>query len=107
MRFYHFNFTFAQNDDGFQFHRASKKRYIVPFTNYNNLIIIEAELNGNKMNLLLDTGVDKTILFGIEGDEEEIKKNSEKILIKGVSGKKITYAYKNDNNRLKIDKLIN
>lgn len=105
--FINFNFAFAQNDNGFQFHRAGKKRYIIPFTNYNNLIIIEAKLNGNNMNLLLDTGVDKTILFGIEGDEKEIKKNSEKILIKGVSGKKITYAYRNDNNRLKIDKLVN
>lgn len=100
-----FNYSsFAQNDSGFQFHNTNKKKYKIKFINYNNLIIIEAKLNGIEMNFLLDTGVDKTVLFGIEGNEEEIKKNSKKILIKGVSGKKKAYAYKNENNTIEIGK---
>lgn len=95
----------AQAETGFQFHRSGKRSYKIKFINYNNLIIFEAKLNGQPMNFLLDSGVDKTILFGIEGDEELIKKNSKKILIKGVSGKKKAYAYKNKNNRLAIGKL--
>jgi hypothetical protein len=99
--------VFSQVNKDFQFHRPNKKSYRIPFVNYKNLIIIKASLNGIPMNLLLDTGVDNTILFGIEGNEEYIKKNSQKILIKGVSGKKKTYAYKSENNTLKIDKLTN
>lgn len=101
-----FNFSsFAQEVDGFQFHRPNKKRYKIKFTNYNNLIIINAKLNGRSMNFLLDTGVESTVLFGLEGDEESIKNSSQKILIRGVSGKRKTYAYKNQNNILEIGKL--
>jgi hypothetical protein len=95
----------AQDNEGFQFHRPNKKRYKINFVNYNNLIIIKVRLNGRPMNFLLDTGVDNTILFGVEGNEEEIKKASKRILIKGVSGKKKAYAYKNENNVLEIGKL--
>ncbi len=98
---------FSQSNEGFQFHRPKKKSYKIPFKNYNNLIIIKAKLNGVPLNLLLDTGVNNTILFGIKGNEEQIKKNSQKILISGVSGKKKTYAYKNENNTLEIEKLKN
>lgn len=101
-----FNFSsFAQNEEGFQFNKPDKKRVKIKFTNFNNLIILEAKLNGRPMNFLLDTGVDKTVLFGIEGNEDKIKNNSKKILIKGVSGKKKAYAYKNSNNTIEIGKL--
>ncbi len=100
------NYTsFSQNEDGFQFHRDLKKRYKIKFTNYNNLIIINAKLNGKNMNFLLDTGVDKTVLFGLEDNQNQIKQESDKILIKGVSGQKKTFAYKIENNILEIDKL--
>lgn len=95
----------AQNSSGFQFHQSYKKSYKIGFVNYNNLIIIKVKLNSRPMNFLLDTGVDKTILFGLEDDEELIKNTSKKILIRGVSGKKKTYAYKNENNTLEIGKL--
>jgi len=95
----------SQNNQGFKFHKPDKKRYKIGFVNYNNLIIIKVKLNNRSMNFLVDTGVDKTVLFGLEGDEESIKKNSTKILIRGVSGNKKTYAYKNENNLLEIGKL--
>jgi hypothetical protein len=96
---------YSQIDEGLQFQNPDKKHYKIKFTNFNNLIIVEANLNGKPLNFLLDTGVDKTVLFGIEGDEEQIKKNSKKITIKGVSGKKQAYAYKNINNTLEIGNL--
>ena len=97
--------SFAQNEEGFEFHRPNKKRYKIKFTNYNNLIIIKIKLNGQPLNFLLDTGVDKTVLFGLKDDQNQIKNQSEKIMIKGVSGQKQTYAYKVENNTLEIGKL--
>lgn len=97
----------AQNEKGFLFKNDKRRSYKIKFTNYKNLIIVNSKLNGIPMNFLLDTGVGKTILFGIEGNQEEIKENSQKILIKGVSGKKKAYAYRKQNNTLEIGKLKN
>ena len=89
---------------GFQFHRDHKRSYKVNFVNFNNLIIVKVKLNGQPMNFLIDTGVDKTVVFGLKDKEEVLKKESEKILIKGVSGQHKTFAYKVENNTLAIDK---
>lgn len=97
--------VYGQSASGFQFHKKHKKSYKIKYKAYNNLIILEVKLNGQPMNFLLDTGVDKTVLFGLKDMGGEIKKKSEKIVIKGVSGKKQTFAYKIENNVLEIGKL--
>ncbi|MBS3738757.1 retropepsin-like aspartic protease [Mesohalobacter halotolerans] len=91
-------------DQGFQFHRDNKRSYKVNFVNFNNLIIMEVKLNGQPMNFLIDTGVDKTVVFGLKEKENILKQTSKKILIKGVSGQHKTFAYKVENNTLSIDK---
>lgn len=96
---------YAQPSDGFQFHKSNKKRYKIDFINYNNLIIVKVKLNGNLMNFLLDTGVSQTVLFGVKDEDDQIKNDADKILIKGVSGNKETYAYRVQNNTLEIDEL--
>ena len=96
---------FSQSSDGFQFHRSNKRSYKINFKAYNNLIIIKVKLNGQYMNFLLDTGVDKTVLFGLKDIDGKIKNKSEKILIRGVSGKQKTFAYYIKNNVLEIGKL--
>ncbi|QTY27382.1 retropepsin-like aspartic protease [Flavobacterium sp. CS20] len=96
--------SLAQNYDGFIFHRPGKRKYKINFIDYNNLIIVKVKLNGIPMNFLLDTGVDKTVVFGLDDINNQIKNNSKKILIKGVSNAK-TYAYKMKNNELEIGKL--
>jgi len=95
----------AQDNTGFQFHRESKRSYKVNFVNFNNLIIVKAKLNGQPMNFLVDTGVDNTVLFGLSDIANQFKRNSKRVLIKGVSGKTKTYAYKIENNLLEIGKL--
>jgi len=41
----------------------SKNSQNATFSLVNNLIVIPAEINGKKLNFLLDTGIKKTILF--------------------------------------------
>ncbi|RRO21845.1 aspartyl protease family protein [Flavobacteriaceae bacterium 14752] len=91
-------------DVGFEFHRENKRSYKINFVNFNNLIIVKTKLNGQPMNFLLDTGVDKTVLFGLKDRNKIVKKTSQKIIIKGVSGQYKTYAYKVENNLLELHK---
>ncbi len=60
---------FAQ--DGFHFEGKNKK-ITVPFKLLNNLIIIPVEVNGVRLNFLLDTGVEQSILFSLD-ETDQIK----------------------------------
>jgi hypothetical protein len=52
-----------RNHLGFGFENQ-KESVTIPFKNINNLIILEAELDGkNKLNLILDTGIRSLVLF--------------------------------------------
>lgn len=97
--------AYPQEKSDFEFENKNKRFYKINFVNFNNLIIIEIKLNGKPHNFLLDTGVNSTVVFGVEYNQNIINQQSEKILIKGVSGAKETYAYKTGNNILEIGKL--
>lgn len=101
-------FLFDSNaqDLGFQFHRENKRSYKINFVNFNNLIIVKIKLNGQPMNFLIDTGIDNTVLFGLKDSQNDFKKSSKKIKIKGVSGQKSTYAYKIENNVVEVNKFV-
>ncbi len=78
----------------------------IKFRLVNNLIIVPVELNGVELSFLLDTGVNTTVLLNIdEGDSLQLK-NSQKINLRGLGGKEFIEAYRSDNNRLKIGKII-
>jgi hypothetical protein len=96
---------YSQSENNFQFERKNKSSYKINFVNFNNLIIVEIKLNGQPFNFLLDTGVDKTVVFGLEANSNVFMKNAEKILVRGVSGAKETYAYKTNNNKFQVGKL--
>ncbi len=96
---------YPQSENGFQFDGTNKSVCKINFVNFNNLIIVKIKLNDQPFNFLLDTGVDDTVIFGLEGSSEALMKNGDKILIKGVSGAKETYAYKTSYNRFQIGEL--
>ena len=47
----------AQND--FYIVGKNKESVTIPFKLVNNLIVIDAEVNGKKLSFLLDTGIEK------------------------------------------------
>ena len=92
--------TFSQ--DGFQF-ATNKKKIKVAFQVINNLIIIPVEVNGVKLNFLLDTGVENTVLFSLD-DENSLQFNHiEKIKIRGLGGGNTIDALHSKNNKFSIN----
>lgn len=89
---------FAQS--GFEFESASKKKVSIPFQFINNLIIVSVNVNGADLNFLLDTGVDETILFSLD-DQDQVKLNKvEKIYLKGLGGNEPVQGLKSSRNKL-------
>ena len=76
-----FSYTVSSHSQGrFRILDTAKKSENVPFSLVNNLIVIPAEINGKKLNFLLDTGIKKTILFNLKYEDSvqlrNVKKNT-------------------------------
>ncbi|MCF6168193.1 PDZ domain-containing protein [Lutibacter sp.] len=78
--FYTF-YSIAQNN--FSLANGVKKQTI-SFKLLNNLIVFPIEVNGKKLNFILDSGVGKTILFNISNRDSLQLNNVKKIQLKGL-----------------------
>lgn len=96
-------FVFSQGNFKFS---TDKKKISIPFQLANNLIIVPVELNGVKLNFLLDTGVEKTILFSLEEIDSVHFHNVEKIKIRGLGSGKSIDAFHAMNNKLELTDFI-
>jgi len=97
--------TVLYSQGGF-FLPKDKTKDKIAFDLVNNLVIVPVEVNGAKLSFLLDTGVDKTLLFGVRSNDSIEIKNAEPIRIRGLGvGGSIT-GLKSSFNTLKIGKAI-
>jgi hypothetical protein len=90
------------SQEGFQF-TADAKKIKIPFQSSNNLMIIPVLVNDAKLNFLLDTGVEKTILFSLEDSDSLAFNNVEKIKIRGLGSGNAIDALHSKNNKIDIN----
>lgn len=95
----------AVGQTGFDFD-AGVQRSKISFQWVNNLIIIPVELNGTRLNFLLDTGVEETLLFSLDETDEVQFSALEKIKIKGFGALDAIDAFRADHNTLRIGKVF-
>ncbi|MBS7230793.1 signal protein PDZ [Flavobacterium psychroterrae] len=76
------------------------KRVTIPFKLINNLVFIPIKVNGVELNLLLDSGVEETILFSMEDKQEVTFNNVQKIKLKGLGSEEEIEGLKSTNNTL-------
>lgn len=95
--------SFAQTN--FKFYGKNNKRERVRFKLINNLIVLPLEINGKNLQFILDTGVNKTILFNLlpRGD---LKLNSvEKITLQGLGSGLPVDAIISKGNKFRINNI--
>lgn len=92
--------SFSQN--GFRLEK-NKNKAVIPFKFINNLIIIPIDVNGTTLNFLLDTGVEKTILFSLEENKEVVFSNLEKVMFKGIGSNEPFEGLKSSENKFSIN----
>ncbi len=79
-----------------------KDKVTIPFELLNNLILIPVEVNGVEMSFLLDSGVNKPILFNLNpGDSLEIEQR-ERIQLRGLGSGSTISAVRARSNSFKI-----
>ncbi len=100
-----FFFQILNAQNGFQL-TGNTRKVSIPFELVNNLIIIPIQVNGTKLNFLLDTGVSETIIFSLDDAGEVIFNQSQTIKMKGFGKKEDFDAYRCRNNKLAIKDYI-
>lgn len=96
------NIGFSQ--DGFRIDEH-KNKVVIPFKLVNNLIFIPIKVNGQELTFLVDTGVEETVLFSLDDNEEINFFNVKKIKLKGMGNSDAIDALKSSKNKLEINGL--
>ena len=103
--FFHFSLS-TKAQEGFRFFNQSKNHQRITFKLINNLIVIPIEVNGKKLSFILDTGVNKTIIFSISEKDSIGLLNPKKITLRGLGGGEPVEAILSKRNRMKINGLV-
>ncbi|WP_254712951.1 retropepsin-like domain-containing protein [Polaribacter sp. NJDZ03] len=69
---------------GFTFNEGNKYRQQIKFRLINNLIVIPLEINGKELSFILDTGVNKTILFNLFENDSISLLNTRNVKLRGL-----------------------
>src|SRR5690606_15423448 len=79
-----------------------KKYGKVKFQLINNLVIVPVEVNGAELSFILDSGVNKPILFNLMDQDSIAINNVSEVIIKGLGDEGAIKALKSTNNIFKI-----
>jgi len=96
--------TNAQN--GFHFQLKSNDKQRISFKLMNNLIVIPVEINGKTLSFILDTGLNKTIVFNLTKNDSIGFSNPKKILLRGLGGGEPVDAILSENNTISIKNVV-
>ncbi len=103
-----FSFTLLIQSQGrFRILDTSKKSESMTFSLVNNLIVIAGEINGKKLNFLLDTGIKKTILFNLKFEDSIQLRNVQKIQLRGLGEGQPINALTSKGNYFKFKGIVN
>jgi hypothetical protein len=92
----------VNSQEGFHFVDKTKKNQRVSFKLIKNLIVIPLEINGRTLSFILDSGVNKTILFNITKNDSIELNNVKKVNLQGLGNGKSVQALLSKNNKISI-----
>lgn len=102
-----FLFVLGSNVYGqFQLIKPNKKDKIA-FENTHNLIILKCMINGSQLNMILDTGSNKNLLFAFPENETLTFYDLQKLRVKGVGFGEEVEAYLSKGNTCVIGEYVN
>ena len=96
----------SYSQTGFRFQNKSQTKQRVSFKLINNLIIIPVTINEKKLSFILDTGVNKTIIFNVSENDSIGLLNPKKITLRGLGNGESVDAVISENNKMNIKGLI-
>ncbi len=104
--FFMLGLSLGHGQNGFQW-ESDKDKIVIPFTFVNNLIIIPVEVNNTKLNMLLDSGSEPSLIFSFPENDTIHLFNTKKIKISGLGNEEIAEGIFSDKNTANISGYVN
>lgn len=98
--------SLGYSQNGFKFFNDYSKYDEVRFELINNLVVIPLEINGNQLNFIFDTGVNKTIVFNANKIDTVFFRSKKVYKLRGLGSGQSIDAIISNNNRFRINNLI-
>ncbi|WP_428742710.1 aspartyl protease family protein [Tenacibaculum sp.] len=98
--------TYVFSQQNFQFFGKNTEKQSLKFQMINNLIVIPLEINGSQLSFILDTGVNKTILFNLTSKDSIGLNDIKKVSIRGLGSGEPVEALLSRNNTFRIKDII-
>lgn len=95
-------FKSVSGQTGFQY-EAEKEKIVIPFTFVDNLIIVPVEINGTKLNMLLDSGSEPSLIFSFPENDTIQLYNTKKIKISGMGNEEMAEGIYSDKNTANVN----
>lgn len=92
----------VNSQEGFHFMDATETKQRISFKLINNLIVIPLEINGRTLSFILDSGVNKTILFNITKNDSIDLNDVKKVNLQGLGNGNSVQALLSKNNKINI-----
>lgn len=104
-----FFLTFASGvaQGSFDIVGARNDKSVIPFKLVNNMIVIEASINGQELSFLVDTGIKKTILFNVEVSDSLMLKNVKNVALRGLGEGSELSAISSNGNLFRCQDIVN
>lgn len=96
-----FSFFYLSAQSGFRL-ISDKDYHTVRFRLISNLIVLPVEINGVELSFILDTGVNRPILFDLTSADSLKLENTETIYIRGLGEGEAIKAYRTRGNVMKV-----
>ncbi len=90
----------------FHFYGKRTDKQELKFDLINNLIVIPLEVNNHKLSFILDTGVNKTILFNLTRNDSIGLNNVKKVFIRGLGDGEPIEALLSKGNKFRINNIV-
>lgn len=100
--FFLFCSPYFYGQNGFSFYGLNDKKQEVRFKFVNNLIVFPLTINGKELSFILDTGVNKTILFSLLASDSLGINNVERAALRGLGNGRPVEALLSRNNTFRI-----
>ncbi len=84
-----------------------KEKQSLTFKLINNIVVIPLEINGKELSFILDTGIDKTILFNLQMNDSIELRDIERIKLYGLGEGEALDALRSRNNIITIGHIKN
>ncbi len=101
-----FSGGYINSQEKFNFTGVNKNVQSVKFQLINNLIVVPLKINGSQLSFILDTGVNKTILFNLSKEDSLGLNNVKKISLQGLGTGKPVEALLSQKNSIRIHNYV-